>query len=142
MEGLALRIAAADDTAVLRDTHRTNLNCVQTQSRRGQKKFRVQPCTDATAERNRLRRKLRSRCLVVMLPDGGWSTRKVVNVESTLLGFAHMQARLVENAKSSALLLDHPQRGTLVYAATPPCGKYCHVAWPYLTVEQQGKWAR
>lgn len=141
MEGLALRIAATDATAVLRDTHRTNLNCVPTQSRRGQKKFRVQPCPDATAQRNRLRHKLRARCLVLLQPDGRWAEREVLDVESTLRGFARMHARLVEDAGSAALLLEHPKRGTLVYAATPPCGKCRHVAWPHLTTEQQSKWA-
>lgn len=138
----ALRIAMGDDTAVVRDKVRTAMACVPTKSRRQEKLVRLSPCADSTEKRNKLRHKLLARRPVLLREDGTWGERTVVNVAHTVEALASCQARLVQQGVTCAVVLDHPKRGTMVYAASVPMGREQHAAWPYLTATQRQTWRR
>lgn len=138
----ALRIAMADDTAVVRDKVRTAMACVPTKSRRQEKLVRLSPCADSTEKRNKLRHKLLARRPVLLRADGTWSERAVLNVAHTVEALAAWNARLVQKGPTCAVVLEHPVRGIMVYAASVPVGREPHAAWPFLSEAQRQAWQR
>lgn len=137
-----VQLAMADDTAVMRDKVRSAMACMPNKSRRQEKQVRLSPCADSTEKRNQLRRKLLARRPVLLREDGTWGERAVVNVAHTVEALASCQARLVQQGVTCAVVLEHPKRGTMVYAASVPVGREPHAAWPYLTPTQRQTWQR
>ena len=141
-----LHLVSRDASAVLRDTDRTNLACVPRKSRRAQKQMQLVPRPDDTVlARNQLRHKLLARRMVLLRADGRLCEQPVANVARTLEALRAWNARVARRSSSSALVLEHPQRGTLVYAVSPMDGPRGavpqeHAAWPFLTATQQQQW--